>query len=270
MESKFTFYNDLLSLDKTNSTYSKSYLKKRDLLTVKYKLNGNELLSKPNNFLRDTPTYLFIPNARKKFLVDKNTYTLHFKRAFDIFFSLGVFLFVLSWLYPIMYILIKLESPGPVFFKQQRTGLNGTPFECYKFRSMRLNTHSDSMATCKNDHRVTKIGKFIRKNSIDEIPQFINVLFGDMSVVGPRPHMLKETSAFVQTIPEFSIREQVKPGITGLAQVNGYRGKIDQISDLKNRLRYDFVYIERASLTFDVKIIYNTFLKMIFGDDKAY
>lgn len=231
----------------------------KDLFILKEKISKEE-----------RSTYLFLPEKRKIYQVEKNIYILRTKRILDVVFSATVIVGVLSWLYPVLFILIKAESRGPVLFKQKRNGLNEKPFECLKFRSMCLNNHSDSLPTIKGDCRVTRVGRFIRKYSIDEIPQFINVLKGDMTIVGPRPHMISETEIFKQKLEDFYIRHQVKPGITGLAQVNGYRGEIKTISDLKNRLRYDLVYIERASLLHDTRIILSTMKKMFFGDQKAF
>ncbi len=192
------------------------------------------------------------------------------KRSFDIFFSLLVVIFILSWLMPLMYILIKIESPGPMLFKQIRNGLNYQPFYCYKFRSMRPNKESDLKQVSKNDSRVTKIGKILRKTSIDELPQFINVLKGDMSVVGPRPHMVAENERFRKRVNKFLGRHYVKPGITGLAQVKGYRGEVVTDDDIINRLKYDMYYIENWSIFLDLKIIFQTVINILKGDEKAY
>ena len=192
------------------------------------------------------------------------------KRTFDIFFSLLVIIGLLSWLTPILAILITLESKGPVFFRQTRNGIDNREFYCYKFRSMAPNKNADSIMATKNDMRITKIGKFIRKTSIDELPQFYNVLFGTMSVVGPRPHMVKHTNEYSFKIDKYMVRHFVKPGITGLAQVRGYRGEIEQESDILNRTKFDIFYIENWSMFLDLKIILQTFLNAIRGEDKAY
>ncbi|WP_459210271.1 undecaprenyl-phosphate glucose phosphotransferase [Aquimarina rhabdastrellae] len=192
------------------------------------------------------------------------------KRIFDIIFSLLVIITILSWLTPILALIIKLESKGPVFFKQKRNGINYKKFSCYKFRSMAKNEESDKLQATKNDARVTKVGKFIRKTSIDELPQFFNVLFGDMSVVGPRPHMLKHTEIFAEKVNKFMVRHFVKPGITGLAQVSGFRGEIETDKDIVNRVKYDIFYVENWSLLLDLKIIVQTVLNAVKGEDKAY
>ncbi len=192
------------------------------------------------------------------------------KRLFDIAFSLFIIVFVLSWLTPILYILIKKESKGPLFFKQVRDGLRGDTFMCYKFRSMRINDRSEKDQTVKGDPRVTRIGQFIRKTSIDELPQFINVLKGDMSVVGPRPHMLSQSDRFKKIVSNYMVRHYVKPGITGLAQVKGYRGEIETDEDIINRVRYDIFYIENWSFILDLNIIIRTVLNVFKGEEKAY
>jgi len=192
------------------------------------------------------------------------------KRGFDILFSSFIIVFILSWLTPIIGILIKLESRGPIFFKQSRNGFNYEEFNCYKFRSMTPNQDAHLYQATRGDQRITKIGKFIRKTSIDELPQFFNVLFGDMSVVGPRPHMVSHTSMYAKKIDKFMVRHFVKPGITGLAQISGFRGEIESDKDIIGRVKYDIFYIENWSLLLDLKIITRTFLHAINGDDKAY
>jgi putative colanic acid biosynthesis UDP-glucose lipid carrier transferase len=192
------------------------------------------------------------------------------KRIFDIVFSLFVIIFFLSWITPILYFLIKRESKGPLFFKQIREGIKGDTFMCYKYRSMGVNRSADKIQATKGDIRVTKMGKIIRKTSIDELPQFFNVLFGDMSVVGPRPHMLSQSEIFKKIVNKYMVRHFVKPGITGLAQVKGYRGEIENYKDIKNRVKYDIFYIENWSFFLDMKIIYQTVKNAIKGEDKAY
>lgn len=192
------------------------------------------------------------------------------KRVFDILFACSIIIFVLSWLTPIIAILIKLESKGPVFFKQSRNGFNYKEFDCYKFRSMTPNDDANKHQATKGDMRITKMGAFIRKTSIDELPQFFNVLFGDMSVVGPRPHMVVHTNMYARKVNKFMVRHFVKPGITGLAQVSGMRGEIEEDKDIINRVKYDIFYIENWSLLLDLKIIIQTFLNALKGEDKAY
>ena len=196
-----------------------------------------------------------------------NTRLKHF---FDVVFSLFVILTVLSWLTPILGLLIKLESRGPVFFKQRRNGLNYKEFYCYKFRSMRLNSEADLEQVQKNDPRVTKFGKILRKFSLDELPQFFNVILGDMSVVGPRPHMVSHTEMYAKSVDKFMVRHFIKPGITGLAQINGCRGEVENEKDIVNRVKFDIFYIENWSILLDLRIIYKTVINVISGEEKAY
>ncbi|RLD21721.1 MAG: hypothetical protein DRI54_08935, partial [Bacteroidetes bacterium] len=167
--------------------------------------------------------------------------------------------FILSWLYPLLFVIIKVNSKGPVLFKQMRTGMNNEPFVCYKFRTMEENKQADVQQAIGNDPRVTKIGRFMRRTSIDELPQFINVLFGEMSVVGPRPHMLKHTEEYSKEVGKFMQRHAIKPGITGLAQAKGFRGEIKNLNLLKSRVKLDRFYVENWSLNLDLKIIFMTF-----------
>lgn len=192
------------------------------------------------------------------------------KRFFDIVFSLFIIVFLLSWLTPVLALIIRLESKGPTFFKQKRNGLNYEEFYCYKFRSMHLNPIADLEQVQKNDPRITRIGKFIRKTSIDELPQFFNVLLGDMSVVGPRPHMVSHTEMYAKSVDKFMVRHFIKPGITGLAQTNGFRGEVETEKDIINRVKYDIFYLENWSLLLDIKIIFATVINAIKGEEKAY
>lgn len=192
------------------------------------------------------------------------------KRTFDIVVSILVMVFILSWLTPLMAILIKIDSKGPVFFKQKRNGLDYKEFYCYKFRSMRPNPNADLQQNFRGDQRITRLGKFLRKTSLDELPQFINVLLGNMSTVGPRPHMVIHTHMYAERVDKFMVRHFVKPGITGLAQVSGYRGEVETEKDIINRVKYDIFYLENWSLFLDLKIIFLTAYNIIKGDDKAY
>ena len=200
----------------------------------------------------------------------QNSYNRLIKRVFDLGFSILVILFVLSWLYPILGMIIKYQSKGPVLFKQLRTGKKNKSFECYKFRSMKMNVASDSLQAKKGDARVTRIGQFIRRTSIDELPQFFNVLLGDMSVVGPRPHMLKHTSDYNEQINNFMVRHFVKPGITGLAQVSGFRGETKKVLDMKRRVNADIDYLQNWNLIKDIKICFLTIIITLKGDDNAF
>ncbi|MFC4210392.1 exopolysaccharide biosynthesis polyprenyl glycosylphosphotransferase [Pedobacter lithocola] len=192
------------------------------------------------------------------------------KRLFDIVFSLFVIIFLLSWFLPLMSLLINLESKGDALFLQLRSGKKNKPFYCYKFRSMKMNKDSNSLQASRNDARVTKIGAFMRKTSIDELPQFFNVLYGDMSVVGPRPHMLKHTEEYSQLIDQYMVRHFLKPGITGWAQINGFRGETKKHEQMLGRVKYDIWYMENWSLFLDIKIIYKTVFNAIKGEENAF
>lgn len=191
------------------------------------------------------------------------------KRIFDVTFSVFVIVFILSWLIPLIAFLIKIESKGPVFFKQGRPGLDEHEFYCFKFRSMQVNDITETEAS-KNDPRVTKMGRFMRKTSIDELPQFFNVLLGDMSVVGPRPHLWSQNKSYASKVKKYMVRHYVKPGITGLAQVKGYRGEIETDEDMVNRIKFDVFYIENWSIVMDIKIIIQTVINIFKGEEKAY
>jgi len=192
------------------------------------------------------------------------------KRALDAIVSFLVVVFILSWLIPILGLLIYLESKGPIIFSQMRTGKNNKSFRCYKFRSMRVNNESDVKQATKNDLRITRVGKFIRKTSLDEFPQFLNVLRGEMSIVGPRPHMVRHTEDYSKIVDQFMIRQFLKPGITGWAQVNGYRGEISDSEQLKMRVHSDLWYLENWTIWLDLRIILLTVYKVFKGDEKAF
>lgn len=213
--------------------------------------------------------YDYIPIISLRNIPIKEPVNQFTKRAFDILASLFIIFFILSWLIPILGLLIVLESKGPIFFRQDRPGIKEKGFGCYKFRSMTMNSITENSAS-RNDPRVTKIGKFIRKTSIDELPQFFNVLFGQMSVVGPRPHLWKQNQMYGTTISKYMVRYFVKPGITGLAQMKGYRGEIENKEDIINRTKYDIFYIENWSILMDFNIVVQTVLNIIKGEDKAY
>lgn len=192
------------------------------------------------------------------------------KRILDIVVSLFVIVFVLSWLVPILALIIFLESGESVFFKQLRTGKNKKPFYCLKFRSMKSNKDADQKQATKGDARVTTIGRFIRRTSVDEFPQFINVLKGEMSLVGPRPHMLKHTNDYSKIVDEYMVRQFLKPGITGWAQINGYRGEITNPEQIKMRVDKDLWYLENWSLWLDIQILFLTIYYVIRGDKNAF
>ncbi|WP_010136862.1 undecaprenyl-phosphate glucose phosphotransferase [Ochrovirga pacifica] len=190
------------------------------------------------------------------------------KRIFDIVFSSFIVLFIFSWLFPIIAIIIKLTSKGPVFFAQERTGQDGKSFKCLKFRSMTVNNDSDSKQATRNDKRITKFGAIMRKTSIDELPQILNVLMNHMSLVGPRPHMLKHTEEYRVLVDKFMVRHFAKPGVTGWAQINGFRGETKFVRDMANRAEADIWYIENWSFILDLKIIFITAWSMFFKQDE--
>lgn len=192
------------------------------------------------------------------------------KRSFDIIFSGLVLIFVFPIVYLIFGSIIKYSSPGPVFFKQKRTGIKGKEFYCYKFRSMRMNEQANTQQATEKDPRVTKVGAFMRKTSIDELPQFINVFKNDMSVVGPRPHMLQHTELYSSIIDKFMVRHLVKPGITGWAQVSGYRGETKTVEEMEGRVARDVWYLENWTFFLDLKIIFLTIRNAIRGEENAY
>jgi len=192
------------------------------------------------------------------------------KRALDIVVSLLITVFVLSWLVPLLGLLIFLESGRPVFFKQLRTGKNKKPFYCWKFRSMKTNKDADVKQATRNDQRITHLGRFLRKTSLDEFPQFLNVLKGEMSLVGPRPHMIKHTSDYSKVVESYMVRQFIKPGITGWAQINGYRGEITNPEQIKMRVNKDLWYLENWTLWLDIRILFLTVYYIFKGDKKAY
>lgn len=192
------------------------------------------------------------------------------KRTFDFVFSSLVLVTIFPVLYIVLGAIIKLTSHGPVFFKQKRTGLEGKVFNCYKFRSMTVNREADSKTATIFDSRVTWIGRIIRKTSLDEMPQFINVFIGNMSVVGPRPHMVQQTALYSKFIDKFMVRHLVKPGITGWAQVSGFRGETKTIGQMEGRFKRDIWYLENWSFFLDIKIIFVTVLNIFRGEDNAY
>ncbi len=197
-------------------------------------------------------------------------YNLAFKRLFDFIFSSLIIILILSWLIPLVYIINLINGEKKLFFVQKRSGLNDRTFRCLKFKTMRDNSQSDEIQAHEHDDRVTAFGKFLRRNSIDEMPQFFNVFVGQMSVVGPRPHMLKHTDQYRKMVAKFMIRHSIKPGITGHAQVRGFRGEIKEIIDMEDRVKFDVTYIEKWTLWLDIKIIFLTIINIIKGENSAY
>jgi putative colanic acid biosynthesis UDP-glucose lipid carrier transferase len=192
------------------------------------------------------------------------------KRGFDIVFSCLVIIFILSWLIPLVGLLINIESRGPIFFIQKRNGINNNVFNCLKFRSMTPNDYSDSKQAIKNDPRVTKIGSFLRNSSLDEMPQFINVLLGDMSIVGPRPHTIPMNQTFKTQIHRYNSRHKIRPGITGLAQIRGYRGEIENPHQIRSRVKLDSFYINNWTFLLDLGIMVKTIHELLFNRENAY
>ena len=192
------------------------------------------------------------------------------KRCLDILFSLLFLLFLFPFIWMFVAVMTRITSPGPVFFKQTRTGYKGKPFTLYKFRSMKENAAADSIQATSDDPRKTKFGDFLRRSSIDELPQFINVLKGDMSIIGPRPHMELHTEMYSKLIDEYPVRHMVKPGITGWAQINGCRGETPTPDYMRRRVIHDIWYIEHWSLSLDFRIFFKTISQVLRGDKQAY
>lgn len=237
-----------------------------NLKTLKFIPDEKQILSRNFTF----EYYDYIPVISLRNIALEESLNKIIKRVFDLVFSLIILIGLLSWLTPILAMIIKLESKGPLFFVQKRNGLNFKEFNCYKFRSMDLNDQADLQQVSRDDIRVTKFGKLMRKTSMDELPQFFNVLLGEMSVVGPRPHMVSHTNIYAQKIDKFMVRHFIKPGITGLAQTKGFRGEVETDADIINRVKYDIFYIENWSILLDIKIILITIFNTLKGDKKAY
>ncbi len=200
----------------------------------------------------------------------QSPYNRVMKRTFDVVFSVLVLIICYPPLYIIAGILIKLSSPGPILFKQKRTGIYGQEFDCYKFRTMTINSEADLKQAEKDDPRMTKIGSFLRRTNLDEFPQFVNVVMGEMSVVGPRPHMLLHTDIYSQIVDKYMVRHLVKPGITGWAQITGYRGETKTLEQMEGRVKRDVWYLENWSFFLDLKIIFVTVINMFRGEKNAY
>lgn len=198
------------------------------------------------------------------------TYYDTIKRIMDVTVSLVFIISVMSWLTPILAILIKLTSKGPVFFIQKRTGYLGVEFKCFKFRTMFVNDEADIKQVSINDNRITAIGKFLRITHIDETPQFFNVILGEMSLVGPRPHMLIHTRDYSETIPYYNLRLEVCPGMTGMAQIKDYIGEINVERELRKRIQWDVFYVKNRSLGLDIKILFTTLWLVILKAAKPF
>jgi putative colanic acid biosynthesis UDP-glucose lipid carrier transferase len=245
-----------------------SLINQADQACIRFRIipDLNQFIRKPVHidYLNDMP----VLSLRKEPLDDVGNRIK--KRFYDLLVSSLVIIFILSWLTPLIGILLWLESRGPVFFIQQRSGKNGKTFNCIKFRSMKVNRDAHEKQAIKDDSRITWIGKFLRKSSIDELPQFFNVFMSDMSIVGPRPHMLKHTDDYSKQIRQYMIRHFLKPGITGWAQINGCRGETRTVKDMNDRVQYDLWYLENWSLWLDTRIILLTAFNMIKGEKNAY
>lgn len=191
------------------------------------------------------------------------------KRSFDLAFSTVALICFPIVLIPVS-IAIKISSPGPIFFRQMRTGYRGRPFKCFKFRTMRVNNNADTAQATKHDPRKTRVGDFLRHTSIDELPQFFNVFIGNMSVVGPRPHMLAHTEEYGALIDKYMVRHYIKPGITGWAQIHGFRGQTEELWQMERRVEHDVWYIENWSVWLDIKIVFRTIANAIRGEKNAF
>lgn len=258
-------YSSVAKLDNEELTQLIDYAD-NNLKILKFLPDNKDIYSKKLDFTY----YGYLPILSLRKIPIEEPFNKFVKRSFDIALSLFVIVGILSWLTPILALFIKLESKGPVFFKQKRNGLDYQEFYCFKFRSMRPNPEAHLHQIRKNDPRVTRVGKIIRKTSIDELPQFINVLKGEMSVVGPRPHMVSHTHMYAEKIDKFMVRHFIKPGITGLAQVSGYRGEVEDDNHIINRVKYDIFYLENWSLLLDLKIVFQTIYNALRGEEKAY
>jgi putative colanic acid biosynthesis UDP-glucose lipid carrier transferase len=230
--------------------------------------------SVPEYYDYQKPTYIqsfgHIPIVSARAEPLENLLNRLIKRCFDVVFSLFIIIFVFSWLFPILALFIKLGSKGPVFFVQIRSGHNNNPFKCYKFRSMYVNSDADKTQATRNDIRVTKLGAFMRRTSLDELPQFFNVLIGNMSVVGPRPHMINHTEEYSALIDVFMVRHFLKPGITGWAQIKGFRGETKTVEAMNQRVEADLWYLENWSFLLDLKIVFLTVRDSLAGNENAF
>nr|WP_315143097.1 undecaprenyl-phosphate glucose phosphotransferase [uncultured Flavobacterium sp.] len=256
-----------LSIDKIDTIHKLIKICENHMVRIKF-IPDFQLYTKSSKvdilFYANTPVLMFRTEPLE--------YTVNrlLKKAFDLVFSLVVMVLIFPWLFPILMIIIKIESPGPIFFKQERTGRDKESFFCWKFRSMYINKQADQLQAGKGDQRVTKFGAFMRKTSIDELPQFFNVFWGHMSVVGPRPHMVNHTEQYSTLINNYLVRHYAKPGITGWAQVNGYRGETKELIDMQNRVEHDIWYIENWSILLDIKIVIKTIFNVFKGEKNAY
>ncbi|MDQ6763103.1 MAG: undecaprenyl-phosphate glucose phosphotransferase [Bacteroidota bacterium] len=253
--------------EQNNDIYALMYAAEKEFIRFKIVPNLSKFINQSIHvdYFRDLP----ILSLRSEPLDDVGNRLK--KRILDVIVSSLVIIFILSWMIPILGLLIFIGSRGPIFFSQKRTGKNNTAFNCLKFRSMQSNNKdSDVKQATKGDVRITRIGKFIRKTSLDEFPQFLNVFKGEMSVVGPRPHMLKHTDDYSKTVNQYMIRQFLKPGITGWAQIHGFRGEIKSPEQIESRVNKDLWYLENWTLWLDIQIMFLTIYQIIRGDEKAF
>ncbi len=259
----------ICSMDKVSKEYLSSLIvfAENHLITIRIIPDSSGVFGR--NFVTTFLEYIPLLALRKNPFEEVSNKFI--KRAFDIVFSLCVIFFILSWLFPIIALLILIDSKGPILFSQERTGLLNKSFRCLKFRTMVVNTGANVVQAQKNDSRITKVGAFLRKTSLDELPQFLNVLWGTMSVVGPRPHMVKHTEEYSQLVDKYMLRHLIKPGITGLSQVMGYRGETQHdLYLMKMRVRMDRFYIENWSFYLDLKVVYETIISMFKKNEQVY
>lgn len=256
------------ALPHNESDRIEALIQESDKHMIRFRLVPDMKTIRHQNYLIELFGYVPVLKPRQEPLENKANEIV--KRVFDVIFSSLVILFILSWLTPVLAIIISLDSEGPIFFKQLRSGKNNKPFYCLKFRSMRVNSDCDQLQASQNDSRITRVGRFIRRTSIDELPQFINVFMGDMSVVGPRPHMLKHTHDYSQVINNYMVRHFLTPGITGWAQVNGFRGETRETSLMLKRVQADLWYLENWSILLDLKIIFLTLWHGFRNNGNAY
>ena len=254
-------YDKIFFSNKLSVRSQEKIIKKADQLNIKVSyIPELAFYDYKNFFISKIATVPYVDI--KSFPLD-NIYNLALKRLFDILFSFFVIIFILSWMFPLFGIIIKLTSKGPVLFIQKREGFKGKVFNCLKFRTMVLNSESDTKWADDNDSRLTGFGKFLRMSSLDEFPQFINVFFGDMSVIGPRPHAINLNKEYNNLVLDFNKRHKFKPGITGLAQSMGFNGLISNVNDMKGRVKLDIFYFKNWSLFLDIKIAIMTFMILI-------
>ena len=254
-------YSEVYISDEISNKLKKEIIEECDLNLVKVRILPELVNYEFKNFF--ISKLIDIPVIEVNELPLDKWYNRLLKRIFDIAISSFVIASILSWLIPLFGIIIKIQSRGPILFTQSRNGENGMPFMCYKFRSMIINKNSDKVFADHNDKRLTSFGRFIRISALDELPQFINVFLGDMSIIGPRPHPILLNKKYENKIQKFNKRHQFKPGITGLAQISGFRGKINNYSDMSGRVKLDRYYFKNWSFFFDLKIFFQTMFKMV-------